>query len=183
MADPAKATAPETEPDWRVTEALLSIALRWPAYLRLAVALVRDPRVPASARRWLVGAGLYNLSPIDPVPGIIPVLGQLDDYAVLLLAVRKALRASPAAVRDEHLAQSSITEAQIDTDLAEMRRIARHVTRGAARGAWAGLQFAVGVGTELGRQAAVGVARRLWPGSNNPGEPAKEEITPSRRSY
>jgi uncharacterized membrane protein YkvA (DUF1232 family) len=178
VPDTVNEPAPETEPDWRVIEALLAIAMRWPAYLRLAFALVRDPRVPASARRWLVGAGLYNLSPIDPVPGIIPVLGQLDDYAVILLAVRKALRASPAAVRDEHLRQSTITEAQIDADLAEMRRIARHVARGAARGIWAGLQFAAGVGTELGRQAAVGVARRLWPGSNSPDAPAKEEIAP-----
>ena len=86
-------------------------------------------------------------------------------------------------MRDEHLAQSSITEAQIDTDLAEMRRIARHVARRAARGVWTGLQFAAGVGAELGRQMVVGVARRLWPASNSQDQPAKEEITPSRRNY
>ena len=90
----------------------------------MAWGLVRDPRIPASARRWVVGAGLYNLSPLDPIPGVIPVLGQLDDYAVLLLAIRKALRAAPEEVRREHLARARSSEAQIDQDLHEMRRIA-----------------------------------------------------------
>ena len=46
--------------DWRVTDAILAIARRWPGYLKLAWALVRDPRVPASARRWVVAANLAH---------------------------------------------------------------------------------------------------------------------------
>src|SRR6266849_5178533 len=135
------AADPGTEPDWRVTQAILAIARRWPGYAQLAWGLVRDPRIPSSARRWVVGAGLYNLSPLDPIPGVIPVLGQLDDYAVLLLAIRKALRDAPEEVRQAHLSQAGINMERIDTDLREMRRIASHVTRRAAWGVWAGLQF------------------------------------------
>jgi uncharacterized membrane protein YkvA (DUF1232 family) len=170
-------SAAATEPaiDWRVTKALLAIARRWPVYLKLAWALLRDGRVPPSARRWLVAAGAYNLSPLDPIPGIIPVLGQLDDYAVLLLAIRKALRAASAEVRQEHLARLNLAEAQIDRDLREMRRIAGHVTRRAAWGVWAGLQFAAGVGIELGRQLAIGAARAIRPLPEAPGAPPSKE--------
>jgi uncharacterized membrane protein YkvA (DUF1232 family) len=171
----AEAGVPHEEQDWRVTGAILALARRLPGYWRMAWALVRDPRVPATGRRWLVGAGLYNFSPIDPVPGIIPVLGQLDDYAVLLLAVRKALRAAPEAVREEHLAQARVTMEIIDGDLREMRRVAGHVTRRAAWGVWAGLQFAAGMGVELGRQLVVGAARAVNPQPRPAGGKPKEE--------
>jgi uncharacterized membrane protein YkvA (DUF1232 family) len=156
----------------------LAIARRLPGYYRLAWRLVRDPRVPSPARRWLVGAGIYNLSPVDLVPGIIPVLGQLDEYAVLLLAVRKALRAAPEEVRREHLERAKSSEAQIDQDLREMRRIAGHVTQRAAWGVWAGVRFATGVGVELGRQLLVGAARTVRPHPGPPGGSPKEETVP-----
>lgn len=162
-------------PDWRVTEALVEIARRWPGYARLAWDLVRDSRVPASARRWLAAAGAYSLSPVDPVPGFIPVLGQLDDYAVLVLGIRRALRACAPEVREEHLSRRGLTEAQIDQDLREMQRIAGHVGRGVARGVWAGLRFAAGVGVELGRQAVVSTARLLQPGPEAPGGQLQKE--------
>jgi len=41
-----------------------------------------DPRVIVA-----ILAGLYRLSPIDAMPDFIPVLGQLDDDGVILLAV------------------------------------------------------------------------------------------------
>jgi uncharacterized membrane protein YkvA (DUF1232 family) len=168
-------SAPDGELDWRLTDALLAIARRWPVYLKLAWALLRDARVPPSARRWLVAAGAYNLSPLDPIPGIIPVLGQLDDYAVLLLAIRKALRAATEAVRQEHLERVSLTEEQVDQDLREMRRIAQHVTKRAAWGVWAGLRFAAGMGMEVGRQLAIGAARAFRPAPETPGaSPPKE---------
>jgi uncharacterized membrane protein YkvA (DUF1232 family) len=166
------ASVPGVEPDWRVREAILAIARRLPSCLRLALALVRDPRVPAAARRWLVAAGLYNLSPLDPIPGFI------DDYSILLLAIRKALRACSPEVRDEHLAKTGVTEAQINRDLKEMRRIAGHMTRSAARGVWFGLQFAAGVGAELGRQLAISVARIVDPKAAFPGAKSKEEAAP-----
>jgi uncharacterized membrane protein YkvA (DUF1232 family) len=166
------------EPDWKVTQAILAMARRLPGYFRLAWGLVRDPRVPAAARRWLVGAGIYNLSPVDLVPGIIPVLGQLDEYAVLLLAIRKALRAAPEDVRREHLERAKSSEAQIDQDLREMRRIAGHVTRRTAWGVWAGLRFATGVSVELGRQLVVGAARVVRPYLGPAGGSSKEETAP-----
>lgn len=176
MSEPTMDTP--AEPAWRVTPAILALIRRLPGYYRLAWALLRDPRVPAGARRWLVGAGIYNLSPVDLVPGIIPVLGQLDEYAILLLAIRKALRAAPEVARSEHLGRARCSEAQIEQDLREMRRIAGHVTRQTAWSVWAGLRFATGVGMELGRQLIVGAARAVRPAVNPAGGSPKEETIP-----
>src|SRR5438132_11067402 len=62
---------------------------------RLAVRLMREPRVP-----WLVKAlpilGLgYVVSPIDFVPDMIPILGQLDDLGIFALAIEGFLKLSP----------------------------------------------------------------------------------------
>ena len=56
--------------------------------------LVRDPRVPLSAK-LLLGFGLvYLASPIDLVPDFIPVVGVLDDTVVVALVLRYVLRAA-----------------------------------------------------------------------------------------
>src|SRR5262245_55009121 len=63
---------------------------RVPKYLKLAANLMRDDEVPAHAKALLAAGGAYTISPIDLVPGIIPVAGQLDDLIVLLLSIRTA---------------------------------------------------------------------------------------------
>ncbi len=68
---------------------------------RLAVQLLRDPRVPALVKLIPLLAVVYVLSPIDLLPDTIPVLTQLDDVAVLLLALRMFLDLAPAEVRSE----------------------------------------------------------------------------------
>jgi uncharacterized membrane protein YkvA (DUF1232 family) len=45
-------------------------------------------------------AGVYVVSPLDLIPDALPILGQLDDLGVLLLALRLFLRLCPGeAVR------------------------------------------------------------------------------------
>jgi uncharacterized membrane protein YkvA (DUF1232 family) len=48
--------------------------------------LLRDKRVPRSAKALLAVVVPYLLSPIDLIPDFIPVLGQLDD-ALIVVAV------------------------------------------------------------------------------------------------
>jgi uncharacterized membrane protein YkvA (DUF1232 family) len=131
--------------------ALRALATRLPAYLRLAWGLGRDPEVPRGQKVWLLAAGLYNLSPLDPIPSVIPVLGQLDDYAVFLLALRRTLSASPHAVARAHLERQGLTAAQIQADLEEIQRIGRSVGKQALRGLWAGARFAGRTALALGR--------------------------------
>jgi uncharacterized membrane protein YkvA (DUF1232 family) len=54
---------------------------------RLAIKLFMDPNVSAAAKAIPVLAILYLLSPIDLIPDF-PIIGQIDDIAVLLIALR-----------------------------------------------------------------------------------------------
>lgn len=134
LADVAAATEPlpvsppqGTGPD--AEEAVLSrfwaVVRRLPTYLRLAASLARDPRVPRRAKVYLAVGGVYMISPLDLIPGIIPIAGQLDDLAVFLLALRQATRACPPDVAATHLAQAGLTAGDIDTDLAAIRDTVR----------------------------------------------------------
>ncbi|HYN63249.1 MAG TPA: DUF1232 domain-containing protein [Candidatus Limnocylindrales bacterium] len=112
---------------------------RLPAYARLAWSLGRDQRLGAGRRAAVVGAAAYLVSPIDLVPGIIPVAGQLDDAAVALLGLRFALRGLPPAERQAHLDATGLVAADLDHDLKTVRLGAAWMLRGGGRiGLWAG---------------------------------------------
>jgi uncharacterized membrane protein YkvA (DUF1232 family) len=79
-------------------------ALPLRAKLVLAGRLWRDPRVPRSARLLLPLLIIYLALPVDLIPDFIPVVGYLDDIAVLVLVGLLFLRALPPKVIEEHLA-------------------------------------------------------------------------------
>jgi uncharacterized membrane protein YkvA (DUF1232 family) len=130
-----------TAQDHPVLGPYLAMVTRLPMYARLGADLARDPDVPASAKASLVAAGAYAVSPIDLVPGIIPVAGQMDDLAALLLAIRFAVRMTPKEVAVPHLERAGITPQQIDADLAAVRDATIWLAKRAAAGV---RNFAVG---------------------------------------
>lgn len=73
---------------------------------RLALRLLRDPRVGGVKYLLPSIAVLYLLSPIDLLPDFFPVVGQIDDLGVLVLMVVMVLRmivwVAPPAVVAEH---------------------------------------------------------------------------------
>jgi uncharacterized membrane protein YkvA (DUF1232 family) len=107
----------------------LGVIARVPRYIRLGWLLMNDQTVSRGGKAALAGGLAYAVSPIDPVPGFIPVLGQLDDLAVLLLAVRVALRSAPAEVADRHLAEAGLNWETLERDLVTIRATAIWVTR------------------------------------------------------
>src|SRR5579862_4809294 len=142
--------------DWRAT--LADVVTRVPAYLKLGWGLARSSEIAYRDKLGLIGGVLYSLSPIDLVPGIIPVLGQLDDLAILLRGIRSTLRRAPQAVAERCLQECGLTEAQLDRDLQSLGKVAREFSKAAARGAWRGSRA---VGAALGSGLALG-ARALW---------------------
>ena len=62
---------------------------------RLAVRLLREPRVPLLLKAIPVVAVLYLISPLDLIPDVLPVLGQLDDLGVMIAALELFVRLSP----------------------------------------------------------------------------------------
>jgi uncharacterized membrane protein YkvA (DUF1232 family) len=81
----------------RLLRALLS-------QVRLAVRLLRDPTVPLLTKMLPMFAALYVVSPLDFVPDIIPVIGQLDDLGVLAVALEAFLKLCPPGATEFHRA-------------------------------------------------------------------------------
>jgi len=104
---------------------LWALIKRLPTYVRLSAALSRDSRVPRMAKATLALCGIYVVSPIDLIPGLIPVAGQLDDLYVMLAGLQQAVRMTPSAVVEEHLNAVGLTATAIDDDLAALRTFVR----------------------------------------------------------
>ncbi len=77
--------------------------LPWRAKASLAWALFRDRRVPLWLRAIIPALVLYLASPIDIIPDFIPVVGHLDDLAVVALAAGLLIRYTPPAVLEDQL--------------------------------------------------------------------------------
>jgi uncharacterized membrane protein YkvA (DUF1232 family) len=70
---------------------------------RLAWRLWNDGRTPTWLKLIPAAALVYLLSPIDLIPDLmLPGLGELDDIAVVLLALKMFLDLSPPGVIKEH---------------------------------------------------------------------------------
>lgn len=114
--------------------AFLPVAGRAPMYGRLVWALVTDPRVPASRKALLGIAAAYVVSPIDLIPERIPIVGALDDVAVVVIAVDLFLDGLPKSLLHEKLEQLDIPADDLEADLRRIRRLVpKPLRRAAAR--------------------------------------------------
>jgi len=85
--------------------------LSWPSLLRTLVShvrltarLLREPTVPLLTKALPLLAATYAISPLDLVPDVFPVLGQLDDLGVMLVALEAFLKWCPVGAVDFHRA-------------------------------------------------------------------------------
>lgn len=95
---------------WKAATLLLQSL---PKQLQLFRGLISDPRVPILAKLVLVGAIVFAVSPLN-LPNYIPVLGQLDDIGIALMAGNFFLKQVPAQVLAEHRAAVGLTPAYQD---------------------------------------------------------------------
>ncbi|HTL94636.1 MAG TPA: YkvA family protein [Gemmatimonadaceae bacterium] len=73
-----------------------------PAYLRLLWGLMTDERV-STMDKLLVGAAIgYVIMPFDLIPDFIPVIGQVDDIYVIMLALDRLISHAGADVLVDH---------------------------------------------------------------------------------
>jgi uncharacterized membrane protein YkvA (DUF1232 family) len=71
--------------------------------LSLVGRLLRDKRVPWWAKALLPALALYLAIPLDVIPDFVPVIGYLDDVAVLLLVTTLLFRTVPRPVIEENV--------------------------------------------------------------------------------
>lgn len=83
----------------------LDTARKLPTYARLVWGLARDPRVPLSQKLVLGGIAGYLAFPIDIIPDFVPVIGELDDLAVIIFGLDWFIRNAPPEVVEDHMAR------------------------------------------------------------------------------
>lgn len=127
---------------------------RVPRYLVLARSLIGDRRLSRWRKAALAAGIAYLASPIDLIPGILPVVGQIDDLAAVLLALRFALRGLSGATAEARLAEAGLSRAMLDEDLANVRRAAGWVARRAGSLTGSAVRTAASVTAKAGGLAA-----------------------------
>ncbi|HXF23549.1 MAG TPA: DUF1232 domain-containing protein [Gemmatimonadaceae bacterium] len=73
-----------------------------PNFLRLLYGLIMDPRVELLDKLLVAGAVAYVMIPEDVFPDFIPLIGEVDDVFVLVLAIRQLLKSAGREVILEH---------------------------------------------------------------------------------
>jgi uncharacterized membrane protein YkvA (DUF1232 family) len=131
-------------------EQFTALVKRMPRYAKLAWSLARDPSLSRARRAAVMAGAAYVVSPIDLVPGFIPVAGQLDDVAVAIVAIRLALNGMPPAARAERLRKAGLTQRDLDADLRTTGSTAVWIGKSGAR-----------IGARAASTAAGTVARLL----------------------
>jgi uncharacterized membrane protein YkvA (DUF1232 family) len=105
-----------------VGEAMATIR-KLPSYARLVWSLARDDRVPARQKILLGAIAGYLAMPIDLIPDFIPVIGQLDDLAVLIFGLDLFIKGAPKEVVEEHLARIAKNDDQLLHDVESAERL------------------------------------------------------------
>jgi uncharacterized membrane protein YkvA (DUF1232 family) len=71
--------------------------------IKLILRLIGDRRVSFLLKLLPIAAAIYVISPVDLIPGaVLPVIGALDDAAVLWMGTTLFLTLCPDEVVDEH---------------------------------------------------------------------------------
>jgi uncharacterized membrane protein YkvA (DUF1232 family) len=75
-----------------------------PNFIRLLYGLITDPRVELTDKLLVAGAVAYVLIPEDIFPDFIPLVGEVDDVFVLVLALRRLMKSAGDEIVLEHWA-------------------------------------------------------------------------------
>lgn len=151
--------------------AFVPVASRVPTYTRLIWALAMDSRVPAGRKALLVGAAGYVLLGRDIIPDNIPILGGIDDLAVVVLAVELFLDSVPDDVLEEKIIELEIDEDAFRRDMDQVRRLTPAPVRKIIRR----LPEAIDTAGRLVKQTKVGPKVRSWVTDARPSRPSREE--------
>jgi uncharacterized membrane protein YkvA (DUF1232 family) len=84
--------------------------------IKLVARLMADKRVSFWPKLLPIGALAYVISPIDLIPGgVIPIVGAVDDVAILWFGVSMFIELCPPEVVKEHMSQLSSNSDIVDS--------------------------------------------------------------------
>lgn len=81
---------------------LLGAVKQIPAYLRLLWGLLTDERVSNIDKLFVAAAIAYVIMPFDLIPDFIPVIGEIDDIYVIMLALNRLISHAGRDVLADH---------------------------------------------------------------------------------
>jgi len=85
-------------PRYLFTTRFLQVLRHLPSFARLYWRLFRDRRVSLLPKVLLVLTLVYVVSPLDLIPDFVPVIGEMDDVAVVLGGLWLFVRLCPPEV-------------------------------------------------------------------------------------
>jgi uncharacterized membrane protein YkvA (DUF1232 family) len=148
--------------------AFVPVASRVPTYSRLIWALALDSRVSASRKAFLMAAAGYVLVGRDLIPDDIPVLGGVDDLAVVILAVEIFFDGIPQDVLEEKIDALEIDREAFRRDMDQVRRLTPAPVRRIIRR----LPGAFDAADRLVSQSGIGPRVRSWATDARPSRPS-----------
>ena len=87
----------------RAGASLMSMVRDVPAFLKLLGRLARDPRVSKVDKAIVAATVVYLVSPVDLIPDwVVPVVGQVEDLALLALALSRLVNNAGIGVLLDH---------------------------------------------------------------------------------
>jgi uncharacterized membrane protein YkvA (DUF1232 family) len=95
-------TRTRADRDRRGGQSIIRTIKQLPNYGKLVLGLLTDPRVSTLDKALLGAAVAYVVSPINLIPEFIPVLGELDDLFVLVLAIQHLVAGTDPEVLLDH---------------------------------------------------------------------------------
>jgi uncharacterized membrane protein YkvA (DUF1232 family) len=146
--------------------AFVPVASRVPTYSRLIWALALDSRVSASRKAFLLAAAGYVLVGRDLLPDDVPVVGGIDDLAVVVLAVEIFFDGIPADVLEEKIDALEIDREAFRRDMDQVRRLTPAPVRRIIRR----LPGAFDAADRLVKQSGIGPRVRSWATDARPGQ-------------
>ncbi len=90
-------------PRFLFTGRALQVLAHLPDFVRLYWRLFRDRRVPTLAKAFFVVTLAYLVWPVDLIPDFVPLLGEVDDLAVVLSGLWLFIRLCPPEVVRERV--------------------------------------------------------------------------------
>jgi uncharacterized membrane protein YkvA (DUF1232 family) len=142
----------------------LPIASRIPDYARLILALVLDDRMP-TGRKVLLGVAVgYVVIGRDLVPDDVPIVGGVDDFIVVVLAIDLFMDGVPPDLLEEKLVELGLDRAAFHRDIAQIRRLTPGPIRRTIRRVPA---LITGVGDAI-EQIGLGPRVRTWINKEDP---------------
>jgi uncharacterized membrane protein YkvA (DUF1232 family) len=148
--------------------AFVPVASRVPTYSRLIWALALDSRVSASRKALLIAAAGYVLVGRDLIPDDIPILGGIDDLAVVILAVEIFFDGISEDVLEEKIDELEIDREAFRRDMDQVRRLTPAPVRRIIRR----LPGAFDEADRLVKQSGIGPRVRSWATDARPGRPS-----------